>query len=843
MRTILTILTYALTLFSAGAYKYSYSFTNTPISEAIVKISKDHPDINISFIYKELGNYKTSAKINTDDAYEALRRVVGLNPVSVVHKDGDFYIEALQHGKFIYTGKAVGTDSEPVVAATVMLLAPKDSTVITYGITDNAGRFSIPCDRQGVIGKLSCLGYKTTYKKFDSFSQGTIIMPQHAVALGTVTVEGDNALLYSDKSVYIPSSKQKNAAQNAEDLIVRMAIPQLRIGSEVKTIAGQPVDIYIDYVPATSGELTGMRMDDVKRVEYYDYPADPRFQGKAHVINFIMQKYEYGGYVKGIYYDNFVTSRQLNGYGRLQYKKMTFDWTGGIFYYNDKKNYEDTYETFRLPQEDGTLKEFERSSVVDYSKKRWDSYWGSFKALYKTEKVTMSNMASIVYDRVPRHITEGKVTYTPQDYQASDYISNNSSRVNSLAYNGYWYFSLPSGNSITFNPHYAYTHTNQNSSYEEAGMETILNGAIDDSHQANGDLSFVHSFGKAGTFKAMCQGRFLQNRTRYSGTSDVADKATTFRLGPGLNYSYSGDKFYGNLGVGISWDKSEYGDIKENSTAPWINLSLQYAFSRKSSLSTDFSYGKSIPASSFRSATVIQAYPLMSYTGNPALVPFDSYQIEGSYSFIPNNNFSVSAFGFAWIVDNRYVYDYEASSTGILRTIKQPMGSYAQWQYGLQGSAKFFNKNLHLGMACYMEQAHNGAPYNWTKSKFITSLSAYYYLDRVYFGATYEGPFAYPDGCMVGTWMAPRDSYTFQVGWSDKHWNLRFFTRNFFRYNTYQTKGVMNSKYYDKVSYQYSGSHAGFFQISATYTFGFGKKINTDNEAYKASGAATGILK
>ena len=159
MRTILTLVLAVMTYISASAYKYDYSFRNTPISEAIVRISKDHPDINISFIYKELDSYKTSARIQAEDVYDALRKIVGLNPISIIKKNKNYYIEALQHGKFCYTGRAVGGDSEPVVAATVMLLAPKDSTVITYGITDDAGCFSIPCDRQGVIAKLTCLGY------------------------------------------------------------------------------------------------------------------------------------------------------------------------------------------------------------------------------------------------------------------------------------------------------------------------------------------------------------------------------------------------------------------------------------------------------------------------------------------------------------------------------------------------------------------------------------------------------------------------------------------------------------------------------------------------------------
>ncbi len=834
-----------MTYISASAYKYSYSFHNTPISKAIVRISKDHPDVNISFIYKELDNYKTSAKVHTDNPYDALRETIGLNPISIIKRNQNYYIEALQHGKFCYTGRAIGSNNEPVVAATVMLLEPKDSTVITYGITDDAGRFSIPCDRQRVIAKLTCLGYKTVFRKLDTFSVGVITMKEQAVTLGQVTVEADNARLYADKSVYMPTAKQKNAAQSGADLLNRMAIPQLRMNSEsgITTASGQPVDIFIDFIPTSSGEMEGMRMEDVKRIEYYAYPSDPRFQGKPYVINFIMQKYEYGGYVKGIYYDNFVTSRQLNGYAKIQYKKMTFDWAGGAFYMNDKKNYENTLETFRLPQEDGSVKEFVRSSTVDYTKKRRDAYWTSFKALYRTKKITMSNMLTADFDHTPNHVTEGKVVYTPEDTESYNYKSQSSNRINSIIYSGYWHFILPRGNYITFNPHYAYTHTNQHYAYDETGAEAILNGVIDDSHQASGNVSFVHSFGKGGSFKAMCKGYFLQNRTRYSGGSTTSDIARIYRLGPGLNYTYSNEKFYGNIGIGIDWDHSEYGKIAESSYAPWVNIALQYAFNQKNSLYVNFSYGKSIPQSSFRSAAIIKSNPLMSYTGNPLLAPYNTYQIEGQYTLIPNNRFSLSAFGFAWIVDNRYVYDYEATSDGILRTIKQPMGDYVQWQYGLQGSIRLFDNNLQFGISCYMDQTYNGEPYNWTKSKLTASLSAYYYLNKIYFGASYNAPSGYADGCMVGTWITPRDSYTFQIGWSNSNWNLRFFTRNFLRYNTFQTKSIMNSEYYDSVRYLYSGSYSGFFQISATYTFGFGKKVKAENEAYQASGASSGILK
>ncbi|MDE6804047.1 MAG: hypothetical protein K2J29_05405, partial [Muribaculaceae bacterium] len=119
MKTVLTIIMAVMTFFSAGAYRYSYTFSNTPISEAIVRISKDHPEVNISFIYKELDHYRTSVRIHTDDPYEALRSVTGISPVSVIRKDNSYYIEALQHGNYKIHGRIIDGEAEPMVAGVV----------------------------------------------------------------------------------------------------------------------------------------------------------------------------------------------------------------------------------------------------------------------------------------------------------------------------------------------------------------------------------------------------------------------------------------------------------------------------------------------------------------------------------------------------------------------------------------------------------------------------------------------------------------------------------------------------------------------------------------------------
>lgn len=356
-----------------------------------------------------------------------------------------------------------------------------------------------------------------------------------------------------------------------------MAIPQLKIsgGSGVETSSSKPVAIYIDFVPATSQELTGMRMADVRKVEYYDYPTDPRFQGNPHVVNFIMQKYEYGGYVKANGQENFIAnSGQLQLYSKLQYKAMTYDIVAGGYYNNSDHEGSVGHEVFRLPQPDGSLKIFDRYSTLDGSKSRRHNYFGTFKMAYKSDNITATNLFSVDADMKPHDDSLGAVSYIPADFPSSDYTTFADNSVKSASYRGYYHFILPASNSITFTPSYSYSHTVQNSTYTEGTQTPIVNGAKDNTNELKFDLRFTHSFGRGGTLTAFGRGSYLYNRTRYSGSASAYDKSDTRRFGASAQYSISVGDFYGLIGFGWDWDRLKFGSTRDNTSAPWADLSL-----------------------------------------------------------------------------------------------------------------------------------------------------------------------------------------------------------------------------------------------------------------------------
>lgn len=848
MARVILLIMVMITVFMANAETFSYRFNSTPLPKAIQKIMEGHPDLDINFIYNELENYRTSSMVNADNVYDALRQTIGLNPVTVSKSRGSYYVEALQHGKYVYTGRTIGDDKEPVVAATVMLLSTKDSTILTYGITDMHGRFSIPCDRLGVLAKLSCVGYKTTYKHFDSFSVGTVRMTELPIQLKSLTVEGDNASLFADKSIYRPTQRQKNSSQTATDLLARMAIPQInaRLGSSnVTTASGQPVAMYIDYVPASEDDLKMMRMSDVKTVEYLEYPSDPRFEGNRYVINFRMIRYEYGGYVKALGTENFIAnSGFLQANARFVKNKMTYDIMGYGYYMSNNHFGIDQTETFRLPQENGEIKTFQRESQTETSEYRTRNTQTSFRALYSDKNVTANSQISVGIDDTPHNDYSGIVRYSDDILAKSDYNSVADFKAKYISYNGYFFFNMPKNNSFTASLSYSYSHTNQSSLYSETDIDPIFNGAEDNTHKGNVRLNYSKTFNEKHSFLALARGLYEHNRTGYSGSVDAHDNSTTKFGQIGASYNFTASRISASLGFGWNWLATNLNLNSAKAEFPYIDASLRIVPNKKNSFGAVFHYSVWPPSSNYKSENIIQVSPFLWYTGNPMLKSDKSYDIWADYTFIPSNRFALTAYVGSWLVGNRSAFVYESTPDGIIRTIKQPIGSFSHNSYGINASSNFLDGRLNMAGQLEYLFVHNGLPYNVNHSCISYYLQVLYYWGNFNFAVSYQSGNATDNyDSKSGIWTKNKDAFTIQAGWSNASWNIRLAAHNLQRWNWRSSYDSMKSDSYSVNKWFSNASSHAFILLSATYTFGFGKKVNQNNDISKQSGASSGILK
>lgn len=848
MRTILTILLAVITFISASAYKYSYSFNNSPISEAFVRISKDHPDINIAFIYKELNNYKTSARIQTDDAYEALKQTIGLNPVSIINNGNYFYIEALQHGKFIYTGNAIDNDNEPVVGASVMLLTPRDSTVITYGVTDSNGRYSIPCDKKNVLAKFSCVGYKTIYVNTTGFAMGTITLPLSPIQLSIVSVEADNTILSTDKNVYIPSSGQKNASQDAADLLRRMAIPQLIINpgdNSVKDVFGNSVPIFINYHEAQPDELKGMKMTDVRKIEYIEYPTDPRFKGVQRVVNIIVQEYEYGGYTKVS-----ESLRTINGlfnntdiFSRFTYKKMTYDVYAGSDNQDFHHNGSDISADYRLDDK-GTPVDVTRTETFKDSHTRSNVLPLTLRASYYSPRFTARNTLSFTHYSSPEQFSCGDLSVNIHPEGNYSFSRNTPNRNNTVYYVGNIWSALGNIASFDVTPTFRHTHRNNTSAYESTLInESIINYITENSYnwsvQANGRIGV----GQNSQLSVFLAGGQNINNLTYRGSNNNNDSYSNSFFAGELRYRYQTRKVAVSSFLGFGFDHNSMNGVNTNDAFPRFGANAWLSLNKKCQISASISYQTTTPDISMKANDIVQSNEFMYLTANPNLKNWRNLNTNLSYNWYYNNSFSMAAFAGYEQDFNRVATIYRLYNGGmaLLRDYVND-GSFRHYYFGFSANYKLFNNSLQL----YANLTQNA--YEITGN----------YTDSYYpFRVQLQGVYYWKSFNILASWGNPqrvltensnyiirgRNFHMFSIGWGNGLWSVNLVAKNVFNKGWRNETWIKSSPLYSEHQQTYSPSAHASINVSVTYTIGYGKKVQRGNEVRGEGSAPSAIIR
>ena len=293
--------------------------------------------------------------------------------------------------------------------------------------------------------------------------------------LEEITVVTDAQRTSTTNTVYIPTANQKSTASDGVSLLSRMNIPQLSvnpIAETVKTADNQGVSLFINFHPATDGDVSGLNPNDVKRVEYLDFPTDPRFQRAQHVVNFITHSYTYGGYTKLSGKERFMIRRgEALMYSKFAYRKIEYDlMVSGDYDYNSHIG-SVSDETYRL--ESGTIK---RESGTETGHKHQRGLYSALRASWnRSMNFTFRNL--VLYRRIntPINRTSGYVNFSSQ-YPSETFYAESPSTNNAIGWDSELYAALGRGWAINGNFQAEFAKNNTTSNYA-AGAESIENFA------------------------------------------------------------------------------------------------------------------------------------------------------------------------------------------------------------------------------------------------------------------------------------------------------------------------------------------------------------------------------
>lgn len=837
----------ALATVASRAESLSYVFSSTPLAQALSRISAEHPETEINFIYNELESYRTSANVDAVDVYDAVRQAVGFNPVAVSLHDGVVYVEALQHGRYTYRGRVQDAAGVPLEGATVMLLQHRDSTVVTYAVTDDRGGFAIPCDHRDIVAKVSCVGFKTRYIPLKSFNVGTVTLIALPISLKGVTVESDNASFRTDRTVYLPTSRQKKAASDAIELLRSMAIPQIRVSASggVSDNFGEPVSIFINSMPASAEEQTGLLTADVRRVEFLEYPADPRFRGAKKVINFIVHEYEYGGYTKLTVKEKFLSgfNNDPSVFSKFSYKKMKYDLYVGTS--NSDKRHFGTSVTgdYLLTGEDGLESHVIRDEQIGHAHVKTNSYPVTLRATYAVDKLTVRNTVGFTHQNTPVKDITGSLRYSDDTGRGYSYERSNPDRSNSLNYSGDLYMQLPHGVAFTFGPSFNYSHRNDMYSYSSTASSAIMRHARENAYEFDAPFDFLKKLNDKHMLAFRLETKGWYYRLNYRGTDNLKQNLDRTVGAAIINYRFDAQKISLAIMGGGFYMRHSADDIAKSYFCPVVDMSITYRLSTKSALGLHVNFSQRGSGVTEQSADILQSNELMYISGNPDLDYTNQMWNNIQYNWFPSNRFSVGVYASNYTQFNciKQIYAPYDNGKAVVRNYVND-GRFFDTKIGFNASLRLFDGALQLILEpeqhFYRHTGIDARSYN----PFTCMAGASLYLGDWYFNGWYYSPTNIMEKSTSAT-TRERNYYMVTAGWSHNMWNVSVTAYNMFNRGWNGGTTVLPGKYYSERTVADSNYYRPRIGISVTYTVGYGRKINRNNEVGAQESASSAIRK
>ena len=255
--------------------RISHEFRAVPLSQALVYLDQVQQERKLQFIFDELEDFSVTTTLHQATVEQAVRQVVGFYPMRIVTDERNIYVECIQRERLKVMGRVVDAHGQPIVFANISLLSPTDSCFINGGVSNGNGDFTIPCQEEKTIVRISYIGYHTEHRMVNTGEIGTIALHEETFRLGNVEVKGElpklqlqgNSLLMTVEGTVL------ERIGSAEDVLSR--VPTIVKKGDAFEIMGKGTPlIYLNSRKLTDlNELRNIQADNIKSIEVVQNPG------------------------------------------------------------------------------------------------------------------------------------------------------------------------------------------------------------------------------------------------------------------------------------------------------------------------------------------------------------------------------------------------------------------------------------------------------------------------------------------------------------------------------------------------------------------------------------------
>lgn len=662
--------------------------------------------------------------------------------------------------------------------------------------------------------------------------------------LKEVEVNAKREWFEGDKAVFVPSRKEKEVVSNAEDLIRIMNLPFCQdVNGSLQSLSGEKIVYFINGVRANEVDLASFWPKEVKRVEYYEKPTDPTFEGCTVAINFIMPQYSMGGVVKLEETQAFPSFGQYRASAKAERKKMSY---GILFNSNYSREHGDHFcgeEIYRNIHFDNNFYDILSNKQEQHIIDRLQFVSGAVNARYSTERFRVTHTFLYMWIQNPGSRVNSLDTWSPAIFNSECSKSESRERSSTPTISGEYYVKTSEKSALTARWAYSYGHNNNEQTSKLAELPTILNSTKDNTHSLTYELQEQISFRPNLSSQLLLNGDFNQYRTRYYGSTDTVTNQQHGKLTARWRLSWNPiPKLRIMLMPGMLY---EHMKSRNNHARNHFNITgaANITFTPVSTIqiNAQWSYTSFNREPSQMADVILQKNSLTWVKGNPSLrVP---RVIGGSVqaSWMPSNNFSLTPIVSYARLQNGIFSMYTSapeSMGGVIETFENA-GRFEEFRSIISLRVRLMNGALSL----VGQPTLTTTRYQRVKGSFTNYLSyallAQCHFDRIFLRLTYSSPKKQlSDG---GLSTNRTESYLdFSANYGNGDWVVSLSAENLT--NKYSKKSInYDCGAFARITDEYRRGRR--LSLTVTYTFGFGKRVDRDIDIDTPASTSSGSLR
>ena len=169
-------------------------------------------------------------------------------------------------------------------------------------------------------------------------------------------------------------------------------------------------------------------------------------------------------------------------------------------------------------------------------------------------------------------------------------------------------------------------------------------------------------------------------------------------------------------------------------------------------------------------------------------------------------------------------------------------GNYHSNYIGISATGKFFGGKLIAKLRPQFWIRKTTGDYAWSSNRLTNTAQLTYYWGNFYIFGWYMTP-SKSQRTHSGIISRTPAKYQISVGWGKGAWNIKASAFNFATTSWKNYEETLTSEYYSFDRTSFGTKHHARYSISVTYTIGYGKKVQRNDETSGAGTAGSAILK